>query len=76
MPAQVGAVFVFGGDPWQEGERNAFRKQLFTEPAQTAGAFTYSVPLPVPPGRGAMTPDLSLNYYSKSRNDVTPFGFR
>ena len=40
----------------------------------SGGAATYSVPIPVPPGRRGMQPSLSLNYSSRSGNGIAGMG--
>ena len=40
-----------------------------------SGAFEYSYPIDVPPGRNGLTPEVSLNYSSNDTNITSPFGF-
>lgn len=40
-----------------------------------SGALTYSVPIPLPPGRGKLAPQLSLNYNSQSGSGIAGYGW-
>ena len=42
---------------------------------QSTGALSYRYPLILPPGRGGMTPELSLVYSSQNRRDGSPVGY-
>jgi hypothetical protein len=43
--------------------------------SDVAGSFSYSYPIQVPPGRGGLAPQVSLNYSSSSRNSWTGVGW-
>ncbi|MBP9694902.1 MAG: hypothetical protein KBD73_00600 [Candidatus Magasanikbacteria bacterium] len=40
-----------------------------------SGAFTYSYPLTLPPGRNGLTPNLSLSYNSQNQDNVNQIGY-
>ena len=58
-----------GGDQYTY-DRDPVKASLKVDIDATTGAFTYSYPLTIPPGRNGMLPGLSLNYHSQDlRND-------
>ena len=62
LSAGAGEAYTYDRDP--------VKASLNINTDATTGAFTYSFPLTIPPGRNGMQPSLALNYHSQDlRND-------
>ncbi|MDO6477295.1 Ig-like domain-containing protein [Alteromonas sp. 1_MG-2023] len=48
---------------------------IFGEHGVSGGQATYSIPIPLPPGRAGMKPDIALTYNSQSPNGLVGAGF-
>ncbi len=53
----------------------SFVLSVFSQSVDQSGAFTYSVPIEVPPGTGGLTPQLSLSYNSNGGNGMCGVGW-
>lgn len=54
--------------------RGDSKTKLGSEDVGATGAFGYSLPIEVPPGRNGMAPSLALSYSSDAAQDVSAFG--
>ncbi len=76
-PAQVpqGAAAAGGENLEYTQERDPVKANLNLNTDATTGAFTYSYPLTLPPGRNGTQPSLSLNYHSQDLKSDNQFGY-
>ncbi len=63
------------GDPHSDDQRNAIANEIFFKQDPIYGSLNYSYPLPIPTGRGKLTPDINLSYNNQAVNNANIFGY-
>ncbi len=74
-PYARAALPVSGGDPYHEDEIISRTERIQVGHEKSTGAFSYSYPLSIPPGRNGLRPGAELSYSSNDTSEGSFFGY-